>query len=240
MENNNYIQDELRGETPLLAEITKNYAFSVPALYFENLSTQIFEKITLGFEPRYAFSNNMPYSVPDEYFDNFSENVLKRVSKEKAVEMPVFEEMETISPLLNTISKKPVQTTPEGYFSSATFTVPMVEKPVAKVVSLGSRSRNFVRYAVAAVIATILGIGIFLITGKDTNNSVAGNEASSQVKSLSDEEIVAFLKRSAPNENLSFASPNSGKEKEIKNSVSQMSDEEIESFLQETGEIDEI
>jgi hypothetical protein len=238
MENNNHIQEELRSEIPLIADIAKNNLFSVPDFYFDNLSEEIFKKIAVGVEPVYAFSNNMPYSVPEGYFDNVSKNILDNISFDRSVEMPVFEEMETISPLLNTISKKAVFTTPDGYFSSTNFTVPVVEKPA--VVSMAGRPRGFMRYAVAAVIATILGIGIFLITGKETNTSVAASEVSKQVKTLSEEEIVAFLKKSAPNENISFASPNGGKEKEIKKLVSQMSDEEIESFLQETGEIDEI
>ena len=182
----------------------------------------------------------MPHSVPSGYFENLSGNILNKIVAEKEVEMPVFEEMEAISPLLNTISKKSVYSVPDGYFNTNTFGVHAVDKPVAKVVSMRSRQSYFMRYAVAAVIATILGISIFLITGKESNTQMAATEASSQVKSLSDEEIVEFLKRNAPNENLSFASPNNGKEKEIKISVSKMSDEEIKNFLQETGEIDEI
>ena len=289
MKQNNYIQEELRSEAPVLAEIENKPLFSVPSDYFENLSLEVIQKIKEGREPRYSFSNSMPFSVPEGYFENFSKTVLEmltdkaendsvfeeietispllntinkkavfsvsegyfdtfsrtvleKVLTDKAENDSVFEELEIISPLLNTINKKTAFSVPEGYFNDVTFTAPVIAKPAAKVVSLGTNRRKFISYAVAAVIATILAIGIFLITGKDSTDSMASTKLhdQNQVKTLTDEEIETFLKTNAPNEVLSSVLPNVGKESEIKKSISQMSDEEIKDFLQETGEADEI
>jgi len=338
MKRDNYIQEELRIGTPVIAEIENKPQFSVPSGYFENLSLQIIQKIKEGREPRYSFSNSMPFSVPEGYFETFSKIVLEKVSadkerdngvigemetispflntvnKETVHKVPegyfetfsetvlekvltnkaendsvfeemeaispllntinkktlysipdayfetflktvsektltnkaendsVFEEMETISPLLNTINKQPVFSVPDGYFNDVTFTAPVTARPAAKVVSLGTNRRKFISYAIAAVIATIMAVGIFLITGKESTNSIASSEVhnQNQVKNLTDEEIEVFLKTNAPNEVLSSVLPNAGKENEIKKSISKMSDEEIKDFLQETGEADEI
>ncbi|HEX8461775.1 MAG TPA: hypothetical protein VF623_10105 [Segetibacter sp.] len=238
MKNNNYIQEELKREAPFLAEIDDNQLYSVPAGYFDNFPNEILTKIKAGQEPAYPFSNSMPFSVPGGYFENLSKNILQKVSEKNIADNAVFEEMETISPLLNTINKKNVFSLPEDYFNN--LLVKAAEAKPAKVISITRGRNKFVGYAVAAVIATILAIGIFLITGKGSNSSMAKTENNSQVKTLSDEEIVNFLKTNAPNEDISATSASVGKETEIKKSVSQMSDEEIKAFLQETGDGDEI
>jgi hypothetical protein len=239
MKTYNYIQEELRTEAPSIANIDNSQVYSVPTDFFANLLVEIINKIREGQEPQYSFSNSMPFFVPDGYFENLSRNVLNKVRSEKVKEDPVFDEMQGISPLLNTISKKPVFEVPKEYFKQISFTAPVEKKEAAKVASIVTRRSKVVSYAIAAVIATILAIGVFLIIGKDYNSSITKTNKSTPVNNLTNEEIVNFLKTTAPAEDISSAK-SKGPTNDIIKSVSQMSDQEIKEFLQETGEADEI
>ena len=66
----------------------------------------------------------------------------------------ISEELEQIAPLLNKVSKKPVQLVPAGYFEQLNFQKPNTAAPLVKM----NKSRNVFRWAAAAVVTGILAM----------------------------------------------------------------------------------
>lgn len=236
--NNNKILEELKEITPLLSRLENKNPYAVSFSYFDNLADKILEKIITGAEPSYFFTRKNPYSAPVGYFRNLSASIMLKV-EEEASKSEIFEEMEEISPLLNTISKRNVYTAPDGYFVKAEWTKSSVPVKKSKVVSI-STGKRFFNYAAAAIIG-LLVTGLFLFTGKENRNATANVKAASEVKKLSEQEIVDFLKTTAPTENIIVTNNGSNKkDSDIKSIVSQMSDKEIQQFLEENGAKDEM
>lgn len=239
MKNKNYIYQELKEISPLILQIRKTNVYSVSEFYFNDLSGEIIKKINLAKELHSHLSPLIPYSIPKGYFEGLPHLILQRVyQNSEPVPSDVFEEMEEIAPILNTISKKPVQSIPPNFFSSVK--MPAGIKPEAKVVPISKRPK-FSRLFAAAVITSFLAIGLYTITGKDFITFRSNNNAKSEVKTLSKEEIVSFLKTSPSSENITSAMHHTCRnENAIKSSLKEISDNEIQQFLQETGESDGI
>ncbi|MCW3108295.1 MAG: hypothetical protein JWQ09_2801 [Segetibacter sp.] len=240
MENNNKILHELEDISPLLTQFENKTPYSVSSSYFSTLSDRIAEKIKSGEELTWYFTRENPYFTPAGYFETLPAIIVQKIEKEES-KSDVFEEMEEISPLLNTISKKPVYTVPDGYLAKAEWNKSETTVKKAKVVSFTTSKRAF-NYAAAAVIIALLTIGMFLFTGKENTTSQADNvKAASEVKKLSEQEIIDFLKTASPTENIvSVTNSANTNDNDIKSSVSKMTDKEIQEFLQENGEQDEM
>lgn len=240
MDNNNYILKELREISPLIIKISKTNVYLVPSSYFNNLAQEIIEQINLIKERAYNFPSAAPFSIPEDYFTNLSGVILQKVITDHKQQNEVIEEMEGISLLLNTISKKQVYSIPPGFFDKIQIPSAEIKKKKSKVVSINNWSR-FLRLSAAAIITSFLAIGVYTITGKDFINSRRNNNAANEVKNLSKEEIVNFLKTSASDENVTSTSKNKSKhENAIRSSLKEVSDKEIEQYLKEIGETDEI
>jgi len=234
METNNKILQELKEISPLLIQVTQRNPYSISSSYFDTLAQGVVEKIKSGAELHWHFSKENIYSTPANYFEALPATIVQKIKSEET-KNTVFEEMEEISPLLNTISKKPVYTVPAGYLDATKWNKDEIKAEKAKVISFTSVSKA-VRYIAAAVIIGLLAIGIFLFTGKQTAQT-ANAKAAAELKQLSEQEIVDFLKTTSPTENMvSTSNNNNTKENDIKSSVSKMSDNEIQQFLQENGE----
>jgi hypothetical protein len=240
MENINHIQEELREIAPTIASITKTNVYSVTPTFFEKLGADIVAKIQSGIEPVYFLSNVTPYTVPNDYFENFPGMILEQVAGRQESRNEVFEEMEKISPLLNTIDKKPVFNVPADYFERAQSRGNPIARGEAKVISIKNASSNFLKYAVAAVIFSIMAVGVFMFLGKEKGTSrAASSSAAVDLKNLSEREIVEFLKKNASYEGLA---PRNGYDKanDVKSAVKEMTDKEIQQFLQENAVSEEI
>jgi len=238
MENKISIEQELREISPLLAQIGSKNVFSVPPVFFDDLSSAIIDKIKTGQEETFYFSRENLYEVPQNYFAALPDLILQKALAGEVVEDEVFEEMEVISPLLNSISKKPVFTVPEGFFEKVTLPETNV-KPAGAVVVPFTR-KKFFAYAVAAVVTAILAIGLFLITGRDFNNDQnITSSTRAEIEKLSEDEIVTYLKLNSPADDVTLIHYN-GKETDIKKAVDAMSDKEIQQYLQEMEDPGEI
>jgi len=132
-----------------------------------------------------------------------------------------------------------VYSVPADFFNGVQIPLVALEKQKAKIVSIKKRS-NRLKIAAAAVIIPFLAIGLYNLTGREYikgGNSNAKNE----VKNLSNEEIVNFLKKNTQVEDGSSTSQNSSiNGRELRSSLKKISDKEIQQFLTETGESDEI
>lgn len=235
MENKREILQELKDVAPGLMQLQSRHPYTVSSLYFEGLADAVVEKIKSFPAVSFLTAQN-PYTVPQYYFETSPAIILRKV-KEGTQNNEVFDELEQLSPVLNTIGKNSVYTVPHGYFDTLGLkAIEGAKRP--KAVLLGSFSKA-IRYVAAAVIIGLVVVGMFLFIGKGDSKGL-GN-AKAEVKNLSEQEIVDFLKTSWPTENVVMTVGNKNvKESDIKRSLSKMSDQEIQQFLQENGEHDEM
>ncbi len=238
MENPNIILNELKEISPLISEIENKNVYSVELSYFNNLAENISQKINSA-NKTFNFSSVTPYKVKEGFFENFSENVLQNIRNQQKTLNDVTEELNEIAPLLNTISKASLLSVPEGYFENLHILPIQSLKTKPKVISIAKKISH---YAVAAVIATLMIIGSFLITGKEQKKSAAQVlNIKSAVKDLRDEEIIEFLrKHSSSSKTTTVSSEKNIPASKIKESLKQMTEEDIQQYLQENQEPAEI
>jgi hypothetical protein len=120
MKKKENILKELKEISPTLTEMPLSAdLFKVPDGYFEGLAGEIILKIRSEEEPRSLLlekiNKTIPYHLPLGYFDGFAAEVIARIKSEKSA-LEVSEELQSLSPLLSAIEKKPAYTIPEGYF----------------------------------------------------------------------------------------------------------------------------
>ncbi|HEX8279435.1 MAG TPA: hypothetical protein VF540_12100 [Segetibacter sp.] len=238
MEKNDYILQELMEISDYMTNISKTNVYSVSPNYFDDLSEEITRKIMLNKERAYNFPPaSTPYVIPEDYFTNLPGLILQNVVNHQQLK-GVIEEMEAIAPLLNTIDKKQLYSIPPDFFDKMQIPFPEMRKRETKVVSVNKR-KILLRISAAAVVTSLLAIGVYTITGRDfttTRNRNARNE----VKNLSNEEILNFLKNHSSENITSVYKETSKHVNAIKSSLKEISDIEIQLFLKETGESDEI
>ncbi len=240
MNNQDYILQELRKMCPLIAKISKTNVYSVSSSYFNDLSEEIIERINFIKERAYNFPSSTPFNIPEDYFKDLSEVILHKIISPNNQFNEVIEETEKIAPLLNTISKKPVYSIPQGFFDKLQIPSVEIKKKKSKVLSINNWS-TFLKFSAAAVFTSFLAIGVYTITGRDFITSSRNNNARNEVKNLSKEEILNFLKKSSSIENVTSTLKNTSKnENAIKSSLKKISDKEIQQFLEETAASDEI
>lgn len=188
-------------------QLTAITPYTVPGNYFEHLPDIILDKIN-------ASSLQLPnrkqdvFTVPNGYFNAFAKNVVEKIKAQGNSD--VTRELEEISPLLSTISRKNVYSLPEKYFDEL---IPLKQvgkkDPSAKIISIGSKSRRWINYAAAACISAVLfGGGYFFISGNNTKPVQTTQPVAATVKAdiqqqladISDSEIESYL-----NENSSMA-----------------------------------
>jgi hypothetical protein len=237
MEDKHKILHELKEISPLLAQHENTNPYNVSSFYFDELAEQILTQIRTATAPAFSLAKKMPFTTPVNYFENLSNSILEKIEREEH-KSAVFEEMEEISPLLNTISKDTIYTVPQQYFDKiASNTSADLVKSSAKPLTV---VRRMVSYAAAAIITALFAVGIFMFTGKDDETVQNKHiQSFSEVEKLSEQEIVNFLKTTSGSNNI-VSSKNSPakKDSDIKSIVSQMSDKEIQRFLEEYGEQD--
>lgn len=240
--NNAVISKELEEIAPIFHQLKPKNVFQVPFSYFSDLPSSILDKIISGAEESRYFTRKIPYLIPDNYFETLPSTVLAKIEKQET-KSGVFQEMEEISPLLNTITKNHVYTIPNGYLRKADW---YKREAGVKKVSVFSirRGKNVSTYLAAAVIIGLLAIGIFLFSPPQNSYEDSDKlKAVSEVKNLSEQEIVNFLKTTSPTENVAVnqnRSKTQTKDNDFTSSLQQMSDKEIQRFLKEYGELDEL
>lgn len=255
MDNQNNIQDELRGLNSGLPVDNSSNPFSVPEGYFDGLAASILAKVKeesfsaadelQQLSPFLAgISKKSPYSVPDGYFE---ENLasLSQFTKEEE------------SPVLAAIGKALPYTVPQGYFENLSEQVlAKVAPPKTKVVSLFSR--KWMRVAAAAVVGGIITLGGYRFLseqrdetsmanadkpGNTTQNLVAKNEVGGVVQELkkaSTEELDNFISAVPLNRGkLEKTTSKPAEKAEVKELLKDVSQKEIDAFLEQLPTADE-
>lgn len=129
MENKENILQELQQISQAVATIGNRNVYSVPAGYFDGLAEEVVAKLQLA--PLQALPN--PFAVPEGYFDSLAGNIMDKIrARQKTVKnSEVFEELQGIAPLLNTISKQMPYSIPEGYFQQFSVNINAAQQNIA-------------------------------------------------------------------------------------------------------------
>ncbi len=200
MKEKEIILQELQSISPLLASVPCVNVYNVNASYFDELGVELQARIIAdGFA-----SNNTKMDVPAGYFDQLSTNILQKIMHAQSNE--VLQELESISPFVSSIGNKNVYQVPQGYFEQIALRI----TNEAKVVKLNPL-RKIIKYAAAAVVVGLLGVGVF----KFIDNNKVKPDASS---------IAVFNEANKILKEGSF-------EKELEN----ISDKDLEKYLLDNG-----
>jgi hypothetical protein len=232
MKMNENISDELLSVAPTLSRLENGVNYTIPKNYFDRFSETVLSRIKKGIEPTYYFPKEMPFTLPANYFNDLPGIVLQKI-KTAATEINTFDELEAISPLLNTISKKNLYATPNGYFEN--LEPSNIQAPVIKPGRIVKpRVFTMYRFAVAAVVTAILCVGIFLMLDKNINPSQV-NSNKTEIKNLSEDDISEFLSANANSEESGTPIISAvAVTPDIHDAVKEISDDEIKQFLQDS------
>ncbi len=204
-----------------ISALPKNVPYTLPSKeYFEDLSAQVLEKIkspakddaiekiNASFADLGNLNHQPVFSMPSGYFEALPDSILNKIKTQNfKQDNDVYQELEQIAPLLNTVSKANIYTVPQGYFESIKIEIAATAKnnQPGKVIPLQSRLRRTIMYAVAACIATVmLFTGYqFYNNGSNSKNALTANteyyksltnvDIQKELAALSDDEINKFL-----------------------------------------------
>jgi len=127
MTQRDIILQELLELKSTLAAINRQNIYHLPDSYFDNLATEIIEKVRAlatgweeeqfpWFSPLDADARQLPYSSPAGYFDGLAERIIKIVRASE--ESNAADELASLSPLLSSISKQNLYSVPVNYFDA--------------------------------------------------------------------------------------------------------------------------
>jgi hypothetical protein len=238
MPNQDIIQ-ELSDLGSNLQDISKNI-YSVPTGYFEGFSEQMLGVIKANESLAWLSSlpREMPFDVPAGYFDELDEKIMQIVRNHPDYRTSR-EEIESISPLLSSISKRPVYSVPKEYFENFK---PGVEKET-KIVSI--ISRRWFRYAAAAAIAGII-LMVGIVTFDNNHKDSAGKTLAKfekEVKKINDvkstENLIDFMDAGL-NERELASTNRSIKTDDVQVLLKDVSIDELKDFSEESKDIEDV
>lgn len=169
-----------------------------------------------------------PYTIPSGYFEELEETIPFLIHDD------VVEELNTVSPLLSGMKKEMPFSVPEGYFDQLTPELMKEQRP-AKVISMPTR--NWMRYAAAAMIIGAIAIGSFFYLNRNTDSIDPSTKSFAWVeknlKKVSTDDIDKFVKTTV-DESPSSAIAKVEAPDEVRNLLKDVSDKEIQDFLNDT------
>lgn len=211
-------------EYKILNQITPENAnpYLAPAGYFEGLAGEVLFKIK---------TKQDTYSVPRNYFDSLSTSILTKIKQQ---ENDTFNELQSVAPLLNTISKANIYSIPNRYFENIE-----IKKPTTvKVVSINKNTNRWIKYSAAAAIVGIVTVSALFLF-KQTNDTHTDFQASLQnisdtvlSKAINNEKIVLASNEETtilPWQNLA----------DLQNEIQFVTDEEMEDYIKDNNIIED-
>jgi hypothetical protein len=233
MNNNDIILNELKEISPAVANLNRRNIYTVPSGYFLGLAERILTHVKLNSENSTLSASELPFKVPQNYFEGLSNEILSKVRQQNTTRSEVEMELAEIAPLLNTISKTPVYTVPQGYFDNLKI---RKDEGKARVVTM-SRTNRIIKYAAAATITGLVALGGLFYANNDKNDGSITADTQfnqQQVKQLSDEEIVNYLDKNSVATDITQT--NNNEEKQLIQYTKELTDEEILDYLKDNGE----
>ena len=229
--------EEKAGKDPVI-NISKNNVYQAPEGYFDTLANNILNRIKTGTkdeqleEPDFSSSlwqqvgKKHPFTVPEGYFNEVSGNI---VAGAKAIAF-VNEELENLSPLMNSLKNKPVYEVPQGYFDNTVAAILQKAKQQrGKLVSIGF-TRKIIRYAAAAIVAGLIVLAGYMYSGTTTHTVSSANP---DLAKVTDQEIENFLNNNtasvADTSNIVVADDEIT-DKDSKDLLANISDDELQQY----------
>ncbi len=224
MENKNTILFELQEISPAVANLNRDNVYSIPTGYFDGLPTAILAKMKS--QTMFDGVKAILYTTPNGYFTDLAENIMAKIKIENSSSNESFNELESIAPTLNSISKENVYHLPIGYFEGLKTGIPNNQK--VKIVSF-SKWRKVVSYAAAAVLSGILVTGAFKYVVSKNHL-----DFKKEVAKSSDEELKQILDNQST---AIYRVTNPGNEEQDEASIFEgTTEEELQQFLKEQPE----
>ena len=239
------ILNELKDLKSPLADINSQNIYAVPDGYFEDLTTQILNRIKAleASSPKAELeilspslsnvSKEMLLRVPIGYFDSLPEKMIHGIL-EHAIYQTSDEEIASLSPLLSSISKKIPYHIPTGYFENLnTFNQ---KKEETKIISI--KSTRWYRLAAAAAVIGVISIAGLLFFNQNKIDPVKNPDewvAKNVEKKVNSQQLDEFVKLATGDDNFkNFNDNNPVKTDEMKELMKDVSEKEIQEFLNET------
>jgi hypothetical protein len=226
MVRNDNILNELNEISPGLANIPPNFPFQIPEGYFDDFPDMVLDLVNRE-------QNSM--EVPAGYFESFAGNMLAKAKK-----MDMADEIHTVAPFLNHISKEMPFYLPEGYFEQLKIQ-PKLEtveiKPEVKVVPL--ISKGFRKWATAAAILITAGIGWMIFSNEEKTVSYRAKTVEPVENILTDMDVSSmesFL--TAETESWEFADFLITANENIESGIQTLSTAELKTYLDNYPELD--
>ncbi|HQW82975.1 MAG TPA: hypothetical protein PK987_00865 [Ferruginibacter sp.] len=198
MDNKDYILNELKEISTLVASIKRVNVFTVPDGYFSFLPADILVGIKAENGLDAEVLSTTESTLPTGYFDSLAGKIMQKIN---AVHTETAtEEIRALSPMLYSLQNENVFDIPAGYFNHSTSEIVEKVRPKAKLVRL-KHSSTFFKYAVAAVFTGAMAMAVFKFTGTSNNKILpnyvqAGmqiNDVDGALSKISDADILKYL-----------------------------------------------
>lgn len=222
MENYHQIISELKLISPMLADAHRKNAYSIPEGYFDQLPKAILDRI-LAENSEFSLPKAQPFTVPEGFFNQFSDLVMNRIKQQ---ESEVYQELEAIAPLLNTISKENIYTVPEGYFTKSLVPdLSLLQQEKSKVIPMLKPVHSFRKYAIAAALTGIMAIGGWLLLNNNSSDNLAVTPAAAndRVSQQKDEVLTKALASTTYKE---------AKQLNVKEAINKIHQADLDGYLQ--------
>jgi hypothetical protein len=242
MANRDIIQ-ELSDLGSSLAALNPVNVFSVPEGYFEGFSDRVLAMIKnqddLSLLPGLPKVN--PFKVPEDYFNGLEERIMDTIRNHPDYQTST-EELQSISPLLSSLRKRPVYSVPEGYFEN--FNVPGDQKKnQPKVISI--TSHKWFRYAAAAVVIVAISLTGFFVYKNNHADPAQKTIAKLQkdVKKIDDvkktDSLIDFMEDGLNQKQIASNQP-LAKVDDVQKLLQDVSTDELKAFNDQTKDIEDL
>ncbi len=234
IEKDIHIVNELAQLSPSLiaARVDSRLLFSVPANYFDNLSTNILHAIAA----ENLQQSIVPYQVQAGYFDNLSNTILNKIANERTVESAVDSELQAFAPILATINKANIYSVPNGYFENLQIDN-NPQKNIAKVVPFKGLN-TWIKYAIAACVVGVLVTNAYLFTNKNATVDYAAYkkiDVASSISTVSSDELASYLDNANAIANNEIVNLIDEKMPETQEHIKDISEDDLKQYLNEVN-----
>lgn len=237
MEKKDIIQ-ELSDLGSSLTITAQTNVYSVPLGYFESFADQVQKLVWLMSLPK-----GNPYQVPAGYFDGLEDRIMQTIRNHPDYQTSK-EELESISPLLNSLNKRPVYSVPQGYFENFNFSETK-ENARPKVVSIASR--KWFKYAAAATVTGLIAVSALMVINKPKHSDVAGKtplaKFEKEVKTIKDvkstENLIDFMDAGL-NEKELASNSKTVKTEDVQKLLQDVSTDELKEFSDQSRDIEDV
>ena len=241
MWNKDNIQEELHQVAPGIVDLQHLETFTIPVIYFTTLPAIILNRVNGNIQQSNLETTaaKLPYNAPAGYFDGLAARIMQKVHSSTVAKNEIDLELELIASALIGINKSQVYLVPSGYFEN--LNIPIVAKPVGKVVSMYSAGK-VLRYLAAAVIISVIAFSAYLFFDKSADTGTAKNNievsatdnlnVTAAVKTLSEDEILDFLQINTSTDQNFFSPINiPDVDADFNEVIKDLSEDELKAFL---------